>query len=210
MKFKNGHIADYQYKSEILKDTDLIRTQKLVSRSLFVQGDVIDRKTGEVMTYENAKGLDMLLCNDSDWIEAGKINYSAYKRAKRLRNRISWMLSLGPCIFLTLTFKESVLESTSEETRKKYVKRFLKSQSDQYVANIDFGAEKEREHYHAVILCPKVDFTLWHQYGGIKGEKIRASDKSPVRLGKYISKLTNHAIKETTKRCAIIYSAAAR
>ena len=210
MKFKNGHYADYKYKAEILKNTDLLREQKLVSRSLFIQDDVVDRKTGEVMTFSDAKFLDMVNCNDSDWIEAGKINHCAYKRAKRLRNRISWMVKQGDCLFLTLTFTDGVLDDTSDETRKKYVKRFLKSQSDQYVANIDFGAQNEREHYHAVILASRVDYTLWHKYGGIKGEKIRSNDISPVKLGKYISKLTNHAIKETTRRCAIIYSSAAR
>ena len=207
MKYKNGHKNDYAYKSEILKNKELLKLQKQVSRSLYIQDNIINQKTGEViMTYEDAKFYEMIYFNDSDWIEATKINNCSYHRAKRLRNRIEKMTQKGQCIFLTLTFNESTMNKTNSNARKRYVKAFLNSISKYYIANIDFGGKNGREHYHAIILCDKVDYKLWHKYGGIKGEIIRTNGVSEVKLSKYISKLTNHAIKETTKRQAIMYS----
>lgn len=125
-------------------------------------------------------------------------------RVKRARRKIESILSIGPCVFLTLTFTDKVLDSTSIETRKKYVKRFLHTISSNYVANIDFGKENGREHYHAIVQTEKVDFTTW-QYGAINGKKIAYVD-NPIILAKYIVKLANHALKLTTKGFRIIYS----
>ena len=77
-----------------------------------------------------------------------------------------------------------------------------------YVANIDFGAQNHREHYHAVIQCKKIDASSWHKYGAIFIEKVRNNGigHDCERLSKYVSKLSNHAIKETTKRCSLLYS----
>lgn len=98
------------------------------------------------------------------------------------------------------------MNSTSEETRRKYVRRFLKENCICYVANKDFGARNGREHYHAVVLLKsKINYSKWN-YGSINGQKIRLNGTSDVRLSKYIAKLTNHAIKETCKRNALIYS----
>ena len=135
--------------------------------------------------------------------EARKINLATYRRDKRLKDRITQYLLSGQCIFLTLEFDDDTLSNTSRETRRKYVQRYLKSVSDKYVANIDFGGKKGREHYHAVVLVDWID-VKW-DYGYIWREKIHRTN-SETKLAKYISKLTNHAIKETTKRCCYIYS----
>ena len=129
------------------------------------------------------------------------------------------MLNSGKCLFLTLTFTDKVLDSTSPETRRRYVSYYLKQFGVPYIANIDFGTADayiddngnerqgtKREHYHAVIQTDKIDLSEWHKYGAIKLEKIRASQNDNIRLAKYVSKLTNHAIKETTKRACLIYS----
>ena len=109
--------------------------------------------------------------------------------------------------FLTLTFNDSILSSTSPETRRKYVRRFLKSFNCQYVGNIDFGKRNHREHFHALIGTGKIDYSLWNtRFGAINGLKVRNSTDDKARLSRYIAKLTNHAIKETTKRSVIIYS----
>lgn len=147
--------------------------------------------------------------------EAEKVNYASYKRTKRLKDKIYDMLKNKNAIFLTLTFKDSVLNSTTESTRKDYVRKFLKSQCSCYVANIDYGKKNEREHYHALVIplndiidgtsyrekCGSIDFErVWHK----KNEN--DFEKSAVRIAKYVNKLTNHAIKETTKQSRIIYS----
>lgn len=209
MNYKNGHYLDYEYKSYILKEKkDLIDLQKNVSKALFTGQDVYDFRSGElVMEYEMAKGLDMIYMNDEEYIEATKINHAGYERKKRLSKRIEKYLKSGECLFVTLTFTDEVLEKTSADTRRQYVRKFLKENSDRYVANIDFGEKNGREHYHAVIQCDKLNLDSWrNKCGNLKVEKIRVDEKAPERIGKYISKLTNHAIKETTRRNALIYS----
>lgn len=139
--------------------------------------------------------------------EAERVNYASYKRTKRLNDRIKDMMASGSCIFLTLTFKPDILEGTTSETRRKYVIRYLKKVSTRYIANIDFGKKNEREHYHAVVLADSVDGSWWRENcGAINFERINYQAECDIKISKYINKLTNHAIKETTKRSAVIYS----
>ena len=53
-----------------------------------------------------------------------------------------------------------------------------------------------------------IDLSLWRSYGNINVQKVRNNsiDLNKKRLSKYICKLSNHAIKETTKRSCLIYS----
>ena len=140
---------------------------------------------------------------------ASALNHSSYKRRIRLYERIESMLKSSKCLFLTLTFTDSVLDTTTEETRRKYVRRFLKSFNTQYVANIDYGLQNEREHYHCVIAIDRIEYSKW-KYGNIDFERIRLSKRdvetSSKCLSKYIVKLTNHALKDTNKTCYVIYS----
>jgi hypothetical protein len=138
--------------------------------------------------------------------EAERINNAYYARVRRLKVRIAHLLSLGTCFFLTLTFNNDTLSITSADTRRKYVTRFLKSISTDYVGNIDFGSKNGREHYHAVVLCSVApDMSSWDCYG-FSNAKVIVSSEDFVPVAKYISKLTNHAVKATTKGCRAIYS----
>lgn len=138
------------------------------------------------------------------WHEAEKVRQANQKRVKRLKQRITYMLENGSCQFLTLTFTDDVLAKTSEDTRRQYVRRFLSSFSNEFVANIDFGKENGREHYHALIMTDKrIKYTDW-KCGNCDGQRVY--NNNTTAMAKYISKLTNHAIKETTKQCRIIYS----
>lgn len=165
----------------------------------------------DIVAFNDNKRFDeMILCNENrcsfaDIEEARRINESNYHRVKRLNKRIERYLSMGSCIWLTLTFSPDTLSKTTQETRKRYVARFLKSQSDYYVANIDYGKENEREHYHAVVVGDFVDMSKW-SYGFALTERIKNHKNTPKKLSKYVSKLTNHAIKITTKRSCYIYS----
>lgn len=124
-------------------------------------------------------------------------------RHARLKRKITNMMNKGDCVFLTLTFRNDVLDSTTSEQRRLYVVRYLKSQSDTYIANIDFGSTNSREHYHSIVMG-KVDLSRW-TYGNIDARRIIKSS-NPAVLGNYINKLVCHAIKETTKRYHLIYS----
>lgn len=136
--------------------------------------------------------------------EAIRVVRNGVARTSRLRVRVSKIIQ-KPSVFLTLTFRDDVLTSTSENTRHAYVKRFLKDINVPYVANIDYGAKNEREHYHALVQSVRIDYSKW-KYGAINGQKIHDIKKSVKALPKYINKLANHAIKKTTKQNRIIYS----
>lgn len=156
---------------------------------------------------------------------AETINENFYKRLARLRERVRSMLFLGHDVsFVTLTFTDDVLASTSPETRRRYVSRWFGNFENHYVANIDFGTEKGREHYHGLVVAlpdsepydtfngrPCYGFHIdapiinkW-QYGIYDAEVIRYTDDDVMRLTTYINKLTHHAMKETTKGSRIIY-----
>lgn len=202
-------MIDYKYKSQIL-NSGLCDIQKNVSKTLYTyfvsQKYNLDVSSNKI-PFQDALNIDTYYEQfyPKEWKEAEKINRASYKRVKYLRGRIKSMI-VYPSLFLTLTFTDDVLKSTSSKTRRDYVQRFLRNLECNYVGNIDFGKLNGREHYHAVVQVKRIDYSLWH-YGAIKGEKIRLDKSSSAeRLAKYVSKLTNHAIKETTKRNAIMYS----
>lgn len=143
--------------------------------------------------------------------ECMKINHAEYERVKRLKERVRALLCRGSCLFLTLTFTDATLTKTTPKQRRVAVVRYLKQFDGAYIANIDFGVDKTktmREHYHALIQCDRVDFTKWRKFGNINAEKVRLKDidTDTIKLSKYVSKLTNHAIKEQAKRSSLIYS----
>ena len=134
------------------------------------------------------------------------------QRNRRLKDKLTYQLINNDCLFLTLTFRDDVLEKTSHQTRRDYIRRYLKSLcSSFYVANIDYGDKEknsqsnEREHYHAIVNLDYINLDSYI-YGFIYAEKIKKS--SNVRaLTKYINKLTCHAYKDSTKgRDRLIYS----
>lgn len=128
---------------------------------------------------------------------------SRYSRCKRASKKIENILKSGCACFITLTFTNEVLSSTSQETRRRYVARFLKEEcKGGYVANIDYSP-KEREHYHAVI-DNRIDLKKWC-YGFSYAEQVRLHDGCIIRLAKYVNKLTSHAFK-TTEQVRLIYS----
>ena len=173
--------------------------QKEVSKTLYAEqvleayGEVINHKYD--FEFAHKLDLDLKETNPIEWNEARKINFAYYSRVKRLKKKIAKMLESGNCIFLTFTFTDKVLEITNADTRRRKVRRYLSSYNCDYVANIDFGAKNGREHYHALIQCDKVDYNAF-DYGALNGERVRSTNYFE-KLAKYISKLTNHAIKDT-------------
>lgn len=199
-------MVDYAYRSQVIK-SGLPRTAKLVSQAKWCSYLNSTRGTDykSKIDLSTALELERHFCSNDDWIEANKIVNADYHRREILAKRILEILACGDSLFLTLTFTDETLANTSPETRRRYVTRFLKEQCDLYVANIDFGKNKGREHYHAVVASGHIDLTPWHKLGAIKAQHIR-DNSNPKKLASYVAKLTNHAIKETCKRSAIIYS----
>lgn len=139
-------------------------------------------------------------------LESIRINDAKKHKVSRLRDRIESIISYNNSLFLTLTFTDKCLNSTDFKTRRRYVQRFLKENSLNYVANVDYGAKNHREHYHAVILADKIDHKAW-KYGAINFKRINydAEQDTIEKLALYVAKLTNHAIKETCKRNYMLY-----
>ena len=226
---------DYSKKAELLSDVDFIQDVRNIRRAesayyyLHESGCIINTKL-DFDTSQQMRGF-FIATRQEDLVEAEKIIKAENKRISRLKSRISLFLECRePTNFLTLTFTDKILQSSTPEERRRYVVRYLKSQSDYYIANLDFGSLKDREHYHAVILG-KVDLEPWRKFGAINVQSVGnrkelTRNKVPKRykeldaltaeslmrrdtekkLAKYVAKLTNHAIKETTKRSAVIYS----
>lgn len=207
---------DYKFKSYVLKEhSDLIKRYKhaqLVQycNDLYVNDGIVTKtfQNGNKETLNDIEFDCFINGTIKELNEVEKICNASIQRTKRLRNRIENILLSGNCLFLTLTFNDNTLNSTSADTRRQYVRKYLKSFNCMYVANIDFGAKNHREHYHAVVGLDNIDLSLWRNYGNINVQKVRNNsiELNKKRLSKYICKLSNHAIKETTKRSCLIYS----
>ena len=210
-------VIDYAYKSYVLNEhSELLGKTKRASLLQYAENQyenegiimpILRRDKNEL---EELNGLWGYCCSnglENEYNECLKINAASYKRVKRLKTRIRSLLE-KPCIFLTLTFNDSTLADTDAKQRRVAVSRYLKSFNCKYVANIDFGSKNHREHYHAIIQADRVNYKAWNKFGNINGEKIRNNGADSVKLAKYVCKLTNHAIKETTKRSCLIYSRA--
>lgn len=205
---------DYELKSKILKEyknLDLYnKCQKVLYKFSY----------GQTVTYEEFEqaGLTLRMLeknNPREYKEYSRISHAKSQRVRKLKKRIFDMIYKNECLFLTLTFDNYSMEHNSADSRRQAVRRFLNSLGVPYVANIDFGKKNHREHYHAVVETGRIDYHLW-KYGAINGLKIRndikydddgvITSESVEKISRYVAKLTNHAIKETTKRSAIIYS----
>ena len=200
--------SDYTLKSVVLKngiykDYKDIQKAKYAYYRLLKDGLIIKSR----FTYDYALQLEEYYHESQpiEYKEAERIYSATRSRNKRLNNYIKKMLNNGDCLFLTFTFNDSTLNTTSKDSRRQIVRRYLSNYKTDYVANIDYGKKNEREHYHAVIQCNKVDYSAYHKYGAIKGEIIKSTSDS-IKLAKYINKLTNHAIKDTCKGCRLIYA----
>ena len=169
---------------------------------------VIDTETGQLERE----------CIDSEYSEyllkcvcepvldcANRLNDSRYKKAQRVKKRITDLVLSNQAIFITLTFTDEVLENTNDKTRRRYVSRFLKDNCINYIANIDFGGQFGREHYHAVV-DGSLNLQDWHKFGAIHCERIHTNEKDLNRVSKYIVKLTAHALKVNDKVPSLIYS----
>ena len=188
---------------ENIKYNDLIETQAKIEKSQ----EFYNKASEEIKQYSN-----------EEIEEAKKVNNASYKRQNRLQNKALDIIKSNSAIFLTLTFNDIVFDKMSKETRRQKITRFLKNTCKCYIANIDYGSKNDREHYHALVI-PEGDIIDNKKYkkmfydSAINFERIVISNKknhdlesTSKKVSKYVSKLTNHAIKETTQGCRIIYS----
>lgn len=211
---------NYEFKAKVLREHSELLTRYKQSRLLdyaineYNDNGVVFKilKNSEIKgvlpsneLFSECAEKDLIL----EYFEAKKITLATFKRSQRLRKRVESMLLEGKCLFVTLTFRDDVLESTSPKERRVRVTRYLKQCGGRYVANIDFSPDMDREHYHCLICNNHIDMDIWDKQNGfvfVERVRNRNIDRDKKRLSMYIAKLSNHAIKETTKRSALIYS----
>lgn len=202
--------ANFLRKAEVLANGDYAMYRKaLQAQNAFFryQGRVPSSdnpfsSAKEAVEYCNQK----LRENRENHIECERLENARLQRVVRLKKRIRYMVESFECCFVTLTFRDDVLSSTSAESRHKYVNRWLRDNFSCGVANVDFGGKNGREHYHAIVPVSRVNHDTW-SYGALYGKTIKCgSRKDADKLSCYVAKLVNHAIKETTCGCRTIYS----
>lgn len=137
---------------------------------------------------------------------AEQLNNQKRGKTKRVNARLTTIINDsrksgidGNAKFLTLTFTDEVLNNTTEATRREYVRKFLKCYATNYVANIDYGDETGREHYHAVCNTD-YDLTDKWRYGFSNVKRVFPFEEDAQKLSRYISKLSMHAVKHTTQQ----------
>lgn len=196
---------DKQFKIQIL-DTNLCKKVDIAKYRAFLCSDYYEtfNNDGEIVFTTAINELMKIIKNDKSLECAFLLNESRKRKTKKVRDKITDLVLSGNAIFLTLTFNDKTLLKTSQETRRRYVARYLKDNCVKYVANIDFGAKNGREHYHALV-PNDIDLSSWHQYGAIHCERVRTDDNDLKRISKYITKLTAHALK-VCSNTRLIYS----
>lgn len=108
-------------------------------------------------------------------------------------------------IFGTLNFSDKTLSNTSERTRARYITKYLSDHTIHYIANIDYGKKKGREHYHFIAMTNgKISSKEWHKFGGAKFQIVPLKNKDIKSTKNYLLKLNNHSYKESTKQKRII------
>lgn len=122
------------------------------------------------------------------------------KKCKRYADKVKQLLISSDCVFGTLTLRDCELD-IDEEIQRKRIQRFFKKLNCRYICNIDFGWENERKHYHFIADVRHIDCDLW-KYGFAYIEPIK--NKKEFSLADYINKMTNHAVKQTTKNHRIM------
>lgn len=173
-----------------------------------------------IIPYAEANDYLSELYNDYNLTYKFLDNYcnAEYQRLKRVRERVFEMVNFAlqanwNMYFISNTFTDSALERTTEQSRRKAIIKWYEKVALEYVANIDYGTKNEREHYHGIVLVPnkipKKLLSYWIKtYGGLKVKRVILTDISGTRLSKYITKLSAHAIKKSTKQNRVIYSRA--
>ena len=110
-------------------------------------------------------------------------------------------------LFLTFTLNNDHVNMNKNLLRT-YVRRVLNDTSINYVANLDYGEKFGRFHFHAVVLLdtPQPWSELWKKRGYVKLERIYINDNAVNKVAKYVSKLSHHGLKNSTRFESLIYS----
>ena len=137
---------------------------------------------------------------------------SRYHKVSRIKQRLVWLYHHKKNLyFITFTFSDKNINKC-DRTKKDLIKHsLLDFDSDIFIIlNQDFGKKNEREHYHCIVgTNSDLDLKVFLQLAYpdiIWCEPIVMTSNSIKQLPKYINKLTNHAIKNTTRGSRLYFN----
>ena len=174
----------------------------------------VDEDTGEITKTLNGALLDM---TDEEIQECENMRKCKYQQRRTIEKHVKFLFDRARneqsiLLFGTFTFTDEALKRKAD-TRRQKVRRTLSKVSDDFIMNIDYGKETEREHYHAIIEVPKENNTLYQDEKGNWKDKViddlydfgfyslvpvRIDEEmSAEKLTRYLVKLVFHSVKVT-------------
>lgn len=135
-----------------------------------------------------------------------------YNKVSRIKQHFIYLFHRRKNIyFLTFTFNDKYLKKC-DRTRKDLIKKVLKNFDNDslFILNIDYGKQNERLHFHC-IYGTNSDLDL-KKYLNTNypcfsyTESIRQDCNSIKKISKYINKLSNHAVKDSTCNSRIYFN----
>ena len=221
---KNGKYSDIRkLDKRLYKDDQMSLNQQLngyMHGEYYDMIDVVGSETVKKMALE-----DVAMAHELDTYELEsylQMKKSKHTQKTRLRRHIEFYLKNDDydLIFATFTFNDESLNLKSETRRKKLLD-CLKNCSliDDYICNIDYGKENDREHYHGILFIKKgaidykfkktgrswyienmpIDYTMGFTYF----EKVGNDKKDNDRVANYVAKLNTHALKVKQSRLIV-------
>lgn len=144
--------------------------------------------------------------------EYDRILNARYNKISRIKRRFVFLISRYKFIyFCTFTFDDKLIKKC-DRTKRDLIKASLNSfDSDiKFILNVDYGTKTEREHYHCLVGTNKSSSLRQHLknvYPCRTGvEFVPCSVSDIKRLSKYINKLSNHCLKDSTKGKRIYFN----
>jgi len=172
-------------------------------RKAFIEGNIEEFENDLMDIDENG-----IVKNAVQIKECERLRNNRTRQVKKIEEHIFYWLKRDSydIFFGTFTFNDDALQ-LKFKTRKQNVIKTLTNCTD-YIVNIDYGAQTEREHYHSLIALEKGSYTEREEDGHTKidlldsyklgyygVEKVRKETSDAKRLRRYITKLILHSVK---------------
>lgn len=171
----------------------------------FLENEVIRYNQSKYKAFKNSLNYNQIQKLDN-------ILKARYNKISRIKRRFVYLITnYRYHYFCTFTFDNDLI-SKCDRTKRDIIKNSLLSfDSDiKYILNVDYGSKTEREHYHCLIATNNNANLRQHLkefYPCRSGcEYISTSSDDIKRLSKYINKLSNHCIKDSTKGKRIVFN----
>lgn len=144
--------------------------------------------------------------------EFEKILNARYHKVSRIKKRFLYLFHRYKYLYFCTFTLDNYYINCSDRTRKDLIKDSLYSFDDdiKYIINVDFGKKTERLHYHGIIATNSdLDLNIFLKltYPCFSySERIRLDPNSIRKIPKYINKLSNHAVKDSTRNFRTLYN----